>query len=126
MIKFSFINMISVAVGGALGAILRWSLQILISGNIFSAPAWLILVNSLGCFFAGILIGSSIKHTGDSLLYTFLSVGLLSSLTTFSTLIVEAELLTKTSYLVSVAFIFFSVAIGFTLFKLGLFIQSYL
>jgi len=79
--------------GGALGAVLRYKVYL-----IYSKPAdtpkvitSTVLVNVLGCFLAGVLM--YLIHDGyiaSERVITFLGIGLLGSLTTFSAFSLEA------------------------------------
>ena len=74
-----------VALGGSLGAISRYLLGLLARawwGESF--PHGTLLVNVLGCLIIGILAGVGLKHVSLPL-QQFAIVGVLGSLTTFST-----------------------------------------
>ena len=74
-----------VALGGSLGAVSRYLLGLLADawwGKSF--PHGTLLVNVLGCLIIGILAGVGLKHVSLPL-QQFAIVGVLGSLTTFST-----------------------------------------
>ncbi|RMG16626.1 MAG: fluoride efflux transporter CrcB [Planctomycetota bacterium] len=82
------IKLVAVALGGSAGAVLRYTLsewaQRRVQGNF---PAGTLLVNVLGCLVIGALM-SLVQARQEALsanMRLFLSVGLLGSLTTFST-----------------------------------------
>lgn len=71
-----------VAVGGALGSVLRYGVALLVQGT-FGAPSFLatVVVNLLGCF----CIGALYARAGDPQVRALLGVGVLGGFTTFST-----------------------------------------
>ncbi|PZC40115.1 MAG: CrcB protein [Chloroflexi bacterium] len=79
-----------IAIGGSIGAILRYSVSHFINLNIQinNLPIGTIFVNATGCFIAGLVIGGfSYKLSGD--LRSFLIIGMLGSYTTFSSFGIE-------------------------------------
>ena len=90
-------NLISIFIGGGLGALLRYSVTI-ICRNIFLLPfVGTLIVNLIGCFLIGCLFGFLINKPNiiPITLRLFLSVGFLGGLTTFSTLDFEVFELIK-------------------------------
>ena len=83
-----------VAVGGFLGAILRWAAGVAIPG-----AAGTLAVNVLGSFALGALVTLVVDHRTR----VFVGTGLLSSFTTYSTFAVETAALGPTAGLVNVA-----------------------
>jgi fluoride exporter len=89
-----------VALGGAIGAILRYftgRLTIRIAGksNVLTGT---VIANSLGCLLAGILLAwfTASEHPGEGIAL-FLTVGILGSYTTFSTFSLEVSRLLNES-----------------------------
>lgn len=85
-----------VGVGGFLGAISRFSLNILEKKLIsHSFPVGTLVINVLGCFIAGVIFSKietfQINRTG----ILFLLVGFTGSFTTFSTLMMDSVQLAK-------------------------------
>ena len=82
---------ILVAVGGAIGTLLRFSatkLSVLLAGNTYTGT---FLVNVTGSFLLGVFIGWSLtKSTDMSHLRHFIAIGILGGYTTFSTLTLES------------------------------------
>lgn len=78
---------LAVAVGGAAGALLRW-LASHLNGTV---PWGTLLVNLLGSFGLGLLVGYDLPGTviAPQPLNVGIATGLLGGLTTFSTLMVE-------------------------------------
>ena len=112
------ITLISIAVGGALGALLRYFLgnQIsIIFGTNF--PWSILLINIFGSFLMGITIESfNLFSISNEPMQKFLTVGILGAFTTFSTFSLDAiDLITKNRIFDAFLYIFASVilAIGF-------------
>ena len=86
-----FANLISVAVGGALGASLRYLAGIGVI-RVFGQtgfPLGIIIVNVLGSFLVGIFVVAAAQR-GMSSLSPFVMTGLLGGFTTFSAFSLEA------------------------------------
>ena len=76
-------NVILIGLGGGLGAILRYSLTVLVEKFWFSSfPIATLLVNIIGCLLIGLALGSSIQLKDAS--YYFFIIGILGSFTTMS------------------------------------------
>jgi CrcB protein len=84
MIHGSFTTYVQVALGGALGSVLRFWLGSVI-GHKAGAPFWgTLFVNVTGCFLIGLLGNLRENGPGDFDRY-FLMVGVMGGYTTFST-----------------------------------------
>ena len=84
MIHGSFTTYVQVALGGALGSVLRFWLGTLV-GTKVGAPFWgTLFVNVTGSFLIGLLGNLRENGTGDFNRY-FLMVGVMGGYTTFST-----------------------------------------
>ena len=112
------ITVISIAIGGALGALLRYFLANQISiifGTNF--PWGILLINIFGSFLMGITIESfNLFSISNEPMQKFLTVGILGAFTTFSTFSLDAiDLITKNRIFDAFLYIFASVilAIGF-------------
>tara|TARA_B100001123_G_C15335736_1_gene1032759 strand:- start:56 stop:433 length:378 start_codon:yes stop_codon:yes gene_type:complete len=112
------ITIIVIAMGGALGAVLRYLLgnQIsIIFGTNF--PFSILIINIIGSFFMGMAIESfNLFSISNEPLQKFLTVGILGAFTTFSTFSLDAlDLIMKNR--ISDAFLYISasvlLAIGF-------------
>lgn len=80
----------AVALGGALGAISRYGLGLIVIGRWGDrVPLGTWVVNGLGCFLMGILFVLTGKVNMGGPLKAFLAVGFLGALTTFSTYSLE-------------------------------------
>ena len=82
---------ILVAVGGAIGTLLRFSatmLSVVLAGNTYTGT---FLVNVTGSLLLGVFIGWSLtKSTDMNHLRHFIAIGILGGYTTFSTLTLES------------------------------------
>ena len=97
-----FLKLVSVFIGGGIGAILRFLVTIL--SNKFFATSILgtLFVNIAGCFFIGCMLGVTTNKPNmfSDVLKTFLTVGILGGLTTFSTFNIEVFELIKTGKII--------------------------
>ena len=76
-------NIIFIGIGGALGAVLRYIVNDLISKYLpFQIPLGILFVNIFGCFLIGLLMSSFIATKDNN--YYFFIVGFLGSFTTMS------------------------------------------
>ena len=112
------ITVISIAVGGALGALLRYFLGNQISIMFGTNFPWsILLINIFGSFLMGITIESfNLFSISNEPMQKFLTVGILGAFTTFSTFSLDAiDLITKNRVFDAFLYIFASVilAIGF-------------
>ena len=106
-------NLVLVATGGALGAILRYFLTN-ISKLIFASSVYgTISVNILGSFLIGYFITSNVgNNLSENFVKFFLIIGLLGSFTTFSAFSYDVvELINSKKYISSFIYIFISVLI---------------
>ena len=75
-------NYLIVGFGGALGAMLRYGAMNVLPGT-FSTPIITLCINSFGSFILGFLFYTVLKKSNR--LYLFVTTGVLSGFTTFST-----------------------------------------
>jgi fluoride exporter len=114
------IEMLSVIAGGGLGAFLRWNVSLGILRT--NLPLWsaTLLVNLIGCTF--IFLVSKYFAGSSKVMQSFIKVGILGSLTTFSTFSLEVVTLFKSGKFVEgglVLFlnVFFGIIIGIGIFR---------
>ncbi len=81
--------LLAVAVGGALGAVVRHLTSVSLAGR-GRVPLGVLVVNVVGSFVAGVALGSPLDPTVQLIIVS----GLCGGLTTFSTLAVETTQLT--------------------------------
>ena len=112
------INIIAIAFGGAIGAVLRYLLGNQISivfGTNF--PFSILIINVIGSFFMGMAIESfNLFSISNEPLQKFFTVGILGAFTTFSTFSLDAlDLIMKNRISDAFIYVFASVilAIGF-------------
>jgi len=109
-------QVILVALGGALGALARWKLGGIVLHHTanWRFPLGTFVVNVVGCLVAGVLAGLVIKRdlfSADARLFLF--TGLLGGFTTFSAFGVEtASLLRRKDYATALAYVLLSVIGG--------------
>jgi len=86
-----FWRLVLVAVGGALGAVARYTVSFLF-GRVWPAFPWgTLVVNVVGSFLLGLLMGATAsgRFLLDPAWRSFLGIGILGAFTTFSTLSYE-------------------------------------
>lgn len=118
-IEVRIMNVIMVALGGAVGAVCRYLLGLIPTFGRHNFPFTTLLINFLGAFIIGIVAFGSERLNLNQNLTLFLKVGLCGGFTTFSTFSLEAfNLLERGSYITAFAYILASV----TLCILGVFL----
>ena len=101
-------NILLIGIGGALGAISRFSINELFE-NYFLSSLGTLVVNIIGCFFIGLLIGISSPEKDTS--YYFFIIGFLGSFTTMSALTYQTIEIANTNLIHAVSYIMFTVVI---------------
>ena len=106
------INLLAIAIGGAIGAVFRYVLGNQISvifGTNF--PFSILIINVIGSFFMGMAIESfNLFSISNEPLQKFLTVGILGAFTTFSTFSLDAlDLIMKNR--ISDAFLYVSASV---------------
>ena len=106
-------NLILVATGGALGAVLRYLLTHISKTLFISSIYGTISVNIIGSFLIGYFITSDIGNKlSENFIKFFLIIGLLGSFTTFSAFSYEVlDLINSKKYASSFTYIFISIFI---------------
>tara|TARA_B100000700_G_scaffold276296_1_gene322743 strand:+ start:13306 stop:13671 length:366 start_codon:yes stop_codon:yes gene_type:complete len=115
---------LSVAIGGAIGSLLRYYISTIsfLSNSIF--PFSTFLVNISGSFIIGVLF-FLLKDTNNDLLKSFLTVGFLGGFTTFSAFSGDVlELFHNDQHLISIIYICGSVTISLLAVYLGFWITK--
>lgn len=120
-------TIIYIAIGGAIGSVVRYITSVLINKywfNIF--PLATFITNILGCLLIGIIIGTLEKNNlTDSDLKWILITGFCGGFTTFSTFGYEnINLFQNQNALIALLYIGLSIFIGITSVWLGLFITK--
>ena len=112
-------TLLAVAAGGALGAVARYLLAVRLYGELGIGFPWATLgVNVLGCALLGVVLGLVEERDAFSPdVRTFLTVGFLGAMTTFSTFIYEGwHYVRDDDPLRSGLYVVLSLAIGFAAF----------
>lgn len=100
-------NFVYVALGGALGAILRYALSLVTVKIDF--PLMTFLTNLIGAFLIGLIAGTAVKKNMNQNLVLFLKTGFCGGFTTFSTFSLEAfNLLESGAYVTAGLYILLS------------------
>ena len=91
--------MLSVGIGGFLGAISRWIISTYINKTIISTiPLGTVMVNLAGSLIMGILFAYFSNYELNPNIKLFLTTGFLGALTTFSTFAIESVMLFEKSF----------------------------
>ena len=121
------VSFLLVGVGGALGAMTRLGMNMLLAHKIVIVPLGTFASNLLGCFIMGIVLQlmvtaewfnqSGIVTEQNRLLF---AVGFCGSLTTMSSMVVEMNtLMQREEFLGAFTYLFFTFALGFACFYAG-------
>lgn len=107
-----------VGAGGALGSMLRYAGNILYSSKLF--PVSTFLINIIGSFVIGLVIGYSIKNQSSLNWKLFLATGICGGFTTFSAFSYENLLLLQNGKVfISLLYIAGSIVLGIAAAWLG-------
>jgi len=117
------INLLAIAIGGAIGAVFRYVLGNQISvifGTNF--PFSILIINVIGSFFMGMAIESfNLFSISNEPLQKFFTVGILGAFTTFSTFSLDAvDLILKNRFSDAFIYVFASVILAIAFLFLGI------
>lgn len=94
------LNCLIVALGGGIGACLRYLIGLIPLKEPFIFPVKTLVINLLGCFFIGLIAALAVKSSSLSpKTVLFIKTGLCGGFTTFSTFALETETLIKTGHI---------------------------
>ena len=95
--QVDMLNCLVVALGGGIGACLRYLIGLIPLKEPFVFPVKTLVINLLGCFVIGLVASLAVKNSSLSpKLVLFVKTGLCGGFTTFSTFALETETLIKT------------------------------
>tara|TARA_X000000950_G_scaffold205263_1_gene246939 strand:+ start:1773 stop:2126 length:354 start_codon:yes stop_codon:yes gene_type:complete len=101
-------NIFYIALGGALGAVLRYILnETIIKYLPFSFPIGILVINIIGCYFIGLYLGNSL-HDKDHYYY-FIVIGFLGSFTTMSAFTYQTIDLFNSNILIACSYIILTI-----------------
>ena len=108
------LNCLVVALGGGIGACLRYLIGLIPLKEPFTFPVKTLFINILGCFVIGLIAAISAKTTSLSpRTVLFIKTGLCGGFTTFSTFALETETLLKTGHIgLAILYVALSVVVG--------------
>lgn len=115
------LNCLVVALGGGIGACLRYLIGLIPLKEPFIFPIKTLMINLLGCFVIGLIAALAVKNTSLSpKTVLFIKTGLCGGFTTFSTFALETETLIKTGHIgLAVLYAALSVVVGVGLASTG-------
>lgn len=112
------ISFLIVGTGGAIGSMLRYGVALVPFNKNFPYPTF--IVNILGSFFIGALMGLILKNTISAEGWKFLATGICGGFTTFSAFSLEGfELLQQGRFTIFLLYILFSITTGLAATLLG-------
>ena len=94
-----FWNFMAVALGGAIGSCLRYSVSLGYSGTQSMYPLHTLSVNIIGSFAIGLLYAYISSYSVPTAMKMFLFVGLLGGFTTFSSFSLETVSMLRNGYI---------------------------
>ena len=108
------LNCLVVALGGGIGACLRYLIGLIPLKESFTFPVKTLFINLLGCFVIGLIAAIAAKTTSLSpRTVLFIKTGLCGGFTTFSTFALETETLLKIGHIgLAILYVALSVVVG--------------
>lgn len=98
-------TLLAVSVGGAVGSLLRWLVDVLLPGAPGTVPWGTLLVNVLGSAVLAVVVVALERGTGSDVHGAFLATGVLGGFTTFSTFAMQVALLGGTAPAVALTYL---------------------
>lgn len=108
------LNILSVGLGGFIGAVCRYLIGLIPINEITSFPIKTFVINVIGCIVIGVITVAAARNTSlNPYMLLFLKVGLCGGFTTFSTFALESvDLMKNGNVMISFLYVFGSVLIG--------------
>lgn len=108
------LNCFAVALGGAIGSVLRYIIGLIPVNERFLFPVKTFAINVIGCFIIGLVTALALKSNNlNPKLVLFLKVGICGGFTTFSTFALESSNLLKNGYAgIAALYMFLSIVVG--------------
>ena len=107
----NFMSFLLVGAGGAMGSMLRYGVALFPVNKLF--PYHTFIVNILGSFLIGCLLGLLLKNTITNEAWKFLATGICGGFTTFSAFSLEGvELLQQQRYGIFLLYFLLSIILG--------------
>ena len=112
--QVDMLNCLVVALGGGIGASLRYLIGLIPLKEPFIFPVKTLVINLLGCFVIGLVASLAVKNSSLSpKTVLFIKTGLFGGFTTFSTFALETEALMKAEHSgLAVVYVALSVVVG--------------
>ena len=105
------LNCLIVALGGGIGACLRYLIGIIPLKEPYAFLVKTLVINLAGCFVIGLIAALAVKNTSLSpKTMLFIKTGLCGGFTTFSTFALETETLIKTGH-IGIAFLYVTLSV---------------
>lgn len=108
------LNCLAVALGGAVGSVLRYLIGLIPVKEQFLFPIKTFAINVIGCFIIGLVTALTLKSNNlNPKLILFLKVGICGGFTTFSTFALESSNLLKNGHAsIAALYMFLNIAVG--------------
>ena len=108
------LNILSVGLGGFVGAVCRYLIGLIPINEITTFPIKTFVINVIGCIVIGVITVAAARNTFlNPYMLLFLKVGLCGGFTTFSTFALESvDLMKNGNVMISFLYVFGSVLIG--------------
>ena len=102
-------QLLFVFIGGGIGSLLRYLISFIFKNNSYNFPWSTFIVNMIGCFLIGFIIGLSLPNKDTS--YYFFIVGFLGSFTTMSAFTFQTISIANTNLIYALSYIILTVVL---------------
>jgi CrcB protein len=120
--RFSPGVLVAIGLGGAAGTLLRVAVQRVLPPAVNGFPADTLIVNLSGCFVLGFVVVAALERGAPTrYLRPLIGTGFCGGLTTFSTFVVEIDLLVRAGHAaMAVLYLVVSVVAGLAVARIGM------